>query len=816
MYDVRQFRPTLYALLILGFSGFALAAQSPGLWALAVSLVLLNAWLIKRGYFFPLPRIVANLVTLSALLYIVIEVRMSGLAPILVIGQFLVLLQLVKVYEQRANRDYAQLLVLSLLLVVAASINTASLLFGIVLILYLFLSLYCCLLFHLKVEADHAKAAIALSEEKLNPASLRHDQRYLSRSMRKLTLFISGTAIVMAVIVFLFFPRGTGANLLAPLQQRAAQTLTGFSDSVSFQNIARITQNNEVVAHVRVWHITADATGKTTEQPIQGTTLMLRGTTLNVYRGGDGPVGSTWQWERRVEEQPSEHGGGDSMEYFAGNESDYPDRWKQEVWLNPTGTNVIFAMAGPIGIDTDRDLPRVRRFRTDEVLQTSDPLSQQAHYIVMSRNTLETRPPGFNRRPQFQRGSGGGGNFFRQGFNQARDAFGPDRPGRFSRAPEVVDEPLRTDAKLVAQFHDIAADPKISGSNERGPLAQQRVATLRTTALDSQIANNICNYLRNNFAYTLDLTDARTLDDGRDPLIGFLTNFKKGHCEYFAGAMAMLCQSLGMDARVVVGFKCDEYNSTPGANYYIVRQSHAHAWVEVRTPNGWETFDPTSSREAQPVQANTFWTKIKHVMDYLEYAWANSVVAYDRDNQGSLLKSTEAGLTNIGIKGATAVSSTRSWFKDSLRNWFQDPNFFMVSSKLLGALIYLAIFALIGAIGGFFWEKWKLRQRARRIGLENLPTSDKLRLARQLEFYDDLIQLLERYNITRPRHLTPLEFSDSITFLPNEAFDAVKRLTQIFYRIRYGGHQISYVQRQRLNRVISQVDQTLSKRGAIT
>src|SRR5436305_29564 len=219
MYDIRQFRPALYTLLILGMSGFALAAQSPGLWVLSVGAILLNGWLIKLGYFHPLPRLLANLITLLALLYIVYEVLSPGITPIMVIGQFLVILQLVKLFEQRANRDYAQLLVLSLLLVVAASINTASLLFGVLLIVYLFLSLYCCLLFHLKVESDHAKVAIALSEEKLNPASLRHDQRYLSRSMRKLTFFVSGTAIVMAILVFLFFTRGTGANLLAPLQQ---------------------------------------------------------------------------------------------------------------------------------------------------------------------------------------------------------------------------------------------------------------------------------------------------------------------------------------------------------------------------------------------------------------------------------------------------------------------------------------------------------------------------------------------------------------------------------------------------------------------
>ena len=87
----------------------------------------------------------------------------SLVAPILLIGHFLVLLQLVKLYEQRANRDYAQLIVLSLLLMVAAAINTASLLFGLMFIAYLFLSLYCCLLFHLKVETDTARAALASS-----------------------------------------------------------------------------------------------------------------------------------------------------------------------------------------------------------------------------------------------------------------------------------------------------------------------------------------------------------------------------------------------------------------------------------------------------------------------------------------------------------------------------------------------------------------------------------------------------------------------------------------------------------------------------
>src|SRR3954468_7970113 len=254
MYDIRQFKPALYTLLLLGVSGFALAAQWPGLWVLAVAGVMLNAWLVRTNRFTPMPRFLASIVTIIAFIYIADLVLHSQTTPILIIGQFLVLLQLVKLYEQRANRDYAQLIILSLLLMVAAAINTASLMFGLMFIAYLFLSLYVCLLFHLKVESEDARKAMALPEVEPNPNTLRQDQRYLPRSMRRLTGLISVAAVPMAVVIFLFFPRGTGANLLGPLQFKPNRSLTGFSEQVGFQQVARITQNNELVAHVQVWH----------------------------------------------------------------------------------------------------------------------------------------------------------------------------------------------------------------------------------------------------------------------------------------------------------------------------------------------------------------------------------------------------------------------------------------------------------------------------------------------------------------------------------------------------------------------------------
>src|SRR5688572_28902667 len=279
MYDIRQFRPSLYVLLILGMTGFALASESTGLWVLAVGAILLNAWLVKHKLFRPLPRLLANVITIGALLYVFFIVREAVATPILVVGQFLVLLQIVKLYEQRANRDYAQLIVLSLLLIVAASISTASLPFAVLLVAYLFLALYVCLLFHLKVETDHAKQAIGISEERINPATLRQDHRYLPRSMRRFTAFVSVVAIAMAVLVFIYFPRASGGSLLGPLQFRPSQTLTGFNDQLQFQNVARITQNPAVVAYVNVWK---------DESPVQGTMpLLLRGKTMQVYYGKD-------------------------------------------------------------------------------------------------------------------------------------------------------------------------------------------------------------------------------------------------------------------------------------------------------------------------------------------------------------------------------------------------------------------------------------------------------------------------------------------------------------------------------------------------
>ncbi|MDQ3859235.1 MAG: DUF3488 and transglutaminase-like domain-containing protein, partial [Actinomycetota bacterium] len=78
------------------------------------------------------------------------------------------------------------------------------------------------------------------------------------------------------------------------------------------------------------------------------------------------------------------------------------------------------------------------------------------------------------------------------------------------------------------------------------------------------------------------------------PLVAFLEN-KRGYCQHFAGAMALMLRYLGIPARVAAGFTSGQYDEDE--NEWTVTDHNAHTWVEVYFPgNGWVPFDPTPNR----------------------------------------------------------------------------------------------------------------------------------------------------------------------------------------------------------------------------
>jgi transglutaminase-like putative cysteine protease len=82
---------------------------------------------------------------------------------------------------------------------------------------------------------------------------------------------------------------------------------------------------------------------------------------------------------------------------------------------------------------------------------------------------------------------------------------------------------------------------------------------------------------------------------GVDDTLFFLTDSRRGYCEQFAGSMAVLLRTLGIPARVAVGFTAGEYDAD--SRSFRVTGENAHAWVEVLFPTyGWLAFEPTPGR----------------------------------------------------------------------------------------------------------------------------------------------------------------------------------------------------------------------------
>ena len=149
----------------------------------------------------------------------------------------------------------------------------------------------------------------------------------------------------------------------------------------------------------------------------------------------------------------------------------------------------------------------------------------------------------------------------------------------------------------------------------------------------SEAAQKFHQYLAHNMTYSLDFL-GRKADN---PIEDFLFRYKSGHCEYFATAMILMLRSVGIPARLATGFLGTEFN--PLEDYYIVRQSNAHAWVEAYLPeSGWTTIDPTPPAGRPPAETQpTLALMVRQAWDYLEFRWDRYVMSYGFFDQVNVL-----------------------------------------------------------------------------------------------------------------------------------------------------------------------------------
>lgn len=174
----------------------------------------------------------------------------------------------------------------------------------------------------------------------------------------------------------------------------------------------------------------------------------------------------------------------------------------------------------------------------------------------------------------------------------------------------------------------------------------------------------------NAFSYSLNPPAANG-----DRTDAFLFEQKQGYCSHYASALAVILRETGTPARLVTGFQGGEFNA--GGDYWIVRQSDAHAWVEYLSADGfWHRVDPTAFVAPERVRLGSrihqrsldlfgleltnprYWSvfnRLEKAVDYLNYQWITKVVAYDAARQESLFER----LPDIGfVQGRVAFLVT--------------------------------------------------------------------------------------------------------------------------------------------------------------
>ncbi|HWW15878.1 MAG TPA: DUF3488 and transglutaminase-like domain-containing protein [Candidatus Dormibacteraeota bacterium] len=361
---------------------------------------------------------------------------------------------------------------------------------------------------------------------------------------------------------------------------------TGFSDRVRLGEIGRIQQSDAVVMHIQ---IDGDTRGQYA--------LHWRGVALANFDG------KNWSNPREQVVLPREADGGFSIPLYSqglprvalARTQGSPGRLNHlihyRVLMEPIGTNVFFLAPWPRRVSG-----AYRTLQIDAGGAVSDLDSQRSVSLYEADSDISTPSP--------------------EQLRTAGDYFPPI-------------------ALSYLQLPGI--DPRI-------PRLAAEITGAASNNYDKAAA--LERYLKGHYLYTLQLLRSPVAD----PLANFLFERKQGHCEYFASSMAVMLRTLRIPARVVNGFRSDEFNDV--TDNYVVRAKNAHAWVEAFFPGyGWITFDPTPGGAVGTPQG---WERAMLYLDAASSFWREWVISYDSSHQNVL--------------GQTMLSGTRSSV-EQVRAW---------------------------------------------------------------------------------------------------------------------------------------------------
>jgi hypothetical protein len=278
-------------------------------------------------------------------------------------------------------------------------------------------------------------------------------------------------------------------------------------------------------------------------------------------------------------------------------------------------------------------------------------------------------------------------------------------------------EPIRAEAD-ADEYLGLPGDADLLGALDN------LITSLKLRSMRRNLAvKSIASYFQANYRYHLGIR----FHSRSDPLTQFLREKRHGHCELFASAGTLLLRRLGVRARYVTGFVCEEKNAY-AEDLWIARNRYAHAWIEYYDPvRGWQTaeFTPSDGIPAPEPSAG-----VEAFLDWLRGGWERFL---GRFRHG--LKGLPDAIIDL-LKG-TALWLVAKWWRIGL---------------------------LIGCIGGFLL--WRFRPRSRKRKRTRAPRLFPTELAEARERYLAMEATLARAGLGRRPWETLLEYGDRLREKP--------------------------------------------------
>lgn len=697
-----------------------------------------------------LPKWLISMASLAAFAWAVFEIAERPTPTIIALGHFFTMILAIKLLDRDSAHDDSELLVTTLFLMVIGAIISGHVNYGFLLLCYLIIGVPALIALHMKHEheriAKYQREGIDAPGDGSNtPTVCAAAAPADATSLHGVVYYTLGITITAGVLVFLLCPR-FGTNLWARAGTPLSMALTGFTDSLELGDIGEVKKNRRPVMRVKL-RLDGEPFGSPDLE------LYFRGMTLDSYRQGTFTSSARPLVDGEV--RP-----GQSL--VPGYEPDAADLViEQEIKILSPASRYLFACPVPLQLTVHSKHRSVRRFSDGSFKIDDAKRGTPIEYTVKSLVRMTPRLA-----------------------DQMR------RNARTSRAR------IARSAPLAWWTRTRAINPRFAVSDEFREYAAQLVRDLPPPT-DSEsirmIARAIEDHLTSGeYKYSLSVP----YRDGKTTLDEFVLREKVGFCEHFAAAMTVMCQTRGLRARVVNGYRGGEWNSTGG--YYLVREQDAHSWVEVYTPDGdWATFDPTPGSVNVARSAHTLWSTVRGLAGHAQVLWADSVVSYTSTNRETLIANFGSWLTGLGQQGSLGqellYAAKELLFGPAALAWGYRLVYWFWIGLVVFALVMAARLARRFTRRSWRWVGRMADARKRR------PPSER--------FYSRALDLLAERGHLKRESDTPLEHLSALAGT-EDRFTKLPLVAQAYYRVHFGHCRLTAEEHRQVEIILNDLSQT--------